>query len=115
MSPSHTVYRGGGYRAADSLELEGLSPEEDVVHDLAAGAGVEDLVEGYLAVVPLLGLEGPGLKDPHRELGVDPTHVVLVGTLAVGEAGREGEREGEREGGGRKVYCWVTDQGVHQG
>ena len=46
------------------LENEGFSPEEDVVHDLEAGLGVDDSVEVDLTEVLLLGLQVPGLHYP---------------------------------------------------
>ena len=72
---------------ANLLKRKGFSPEENVVHHLAAGACVEDAVERDLAVVSLLGLQIAGLQDPQGEVGVDATHVIPVGSLAICQAG----------------------------
>ena len=84
----------------NSLKLESFSPEETVVHEFAAGSRVEDAVERDLAVVPLLRREGTGLENPHRQLGVNTTHVVPVGAMALCETGEEeggGEERGREE------------------
>ena len=74
----------------DSLKDKRLSPEENIVHDLATGLCIENTVEEDLAVVPLLWNKVPGFQQPERKVRVQATNMITIGTLTVIKAGRGG-------------------------
>ena len=80
-----------------SLKNKRLSPEEDVIHHLAAGLGIQDPIEMNLTIVLALGLKVPSLKDAQRQLCVQPTQVIPIGPVTLVQTRKRGGREGEKE------------------
>ena len=68
------------------LKHKGFSPEENIIHDFAAGLGVDDSIQIDLTVIVFLWWEVPCLQDPQREPGVKVTKVITVWILALIQA-----------------------------
>lgn len=68
------------------LKDEGLSPEENILHHLAARLGIQDPIQVDFTEVLLFWLQVSCLHDPHCELGVQSAQVVAVRSATVVEA-----------------------------